>query len=1508
MRAPLLGPAAEADVEAGAGGGDYLGVPIDEEAEDVPVAAAAASASVSNRGLARSRSVSPAPGLTVRVPGPSLAPMSGPGATPSASPQDGEQLYTPIMTPPAPAAQPYQQPPPLGFTAASNAASRSVTLDSVAHGIRPSAGLDPQASTNAPVTGAAASGAQLRSVLKSSPELPQPSASRSSIGNGGEVRAGFGARPRDRSFQPSASSSSSSVFSSPVPVSSGSTTFFHACTDYRPLLSKRSDYFPPDVSTDIPSSPSPPLPPANGVAGAHPHPHAGIAPHPSSPAVRDVISVVVPCFTESGRSLQKTLYDLWLMQDFMHRNKTYFSLHVCVILDGWSKAPPSLQAYIRQLFQSEDERDDAKYNALQKEVEEEQERNSYPHESEHFDSAIGNRSGSSNSNGAGGLPPIASATGTKSTVSGRSSSEVSSDDTSSGSDTSSDEDDEENPASERHDGIIDAASVANRDVKFEQNRRPLLRARPASASVCPSKSPSSASSRDPDHSTFLFPESLSSFSGLAHPDPEVQSATRSWERYISNWSADSDLNPPTNAETLIVQKRYLAAGDGAAHEGAVKPVALFPELAGWEPASRAAQRKKDPKAPKEDVEMLRRKQSASLKLTVIIKRDNRRKHNSHEWFLLGFAPVYTTRLPATSTSATGVQLVFMTDAGTRFHESCLLSLVQHALQSPTTVACSGRQRVMTNRMQQEGEPATDKWSFGYLRGQLYRCAQGFEYESSISSFNGAFHSVGMLPVLPGPCGLFRLDIILREGDEADRARAVQRERVRIQVGKLRAIQQASSKALNELHSYVWSSLTVTRQMHRATWSAYQKKQQFSQSQSLIRGGSAVLEPFTPYEKAASAFEYVELKTQLFSLTNELQRNQVLLLTVLLRLDPASVCVRDIDGMLASESLMWTRMQSLLVLLAQLHALEASPAVPTPHNWDAQMQNQLQQLRKLLAAQIVALQGHLQRIAIADGGLLAEVKSELSLDQDEQDHLLDMRSKSELAAAPDPVSFYFAIVNQLPNEVDLITANLMLAEDRVLSYCVVLMAHMPVHTDFVPDALFFFECETEAENALQQSRRWTNGTVAGFLWLFCSGIKFRQPRYSVYVLVLAQLIMYAIVGVSPALWTIGLHYSLDVWFKDAQEKFADWIVFFYLGLYSAFVLMHSDPTPGKKRLHVWLFHCLTVVNAGVATMPLAALVPQFICGCRDESQEEGRGWAVAAGMSLQCWILGAAVIGTLVLPFVLAILFDIYSFLPACNKRPVSRRLRNCPYGLSFVWRGQRWGSVTWEMVTSALWFYLFLPTKVSIYPAYAFSRTWELTWGNKPSDSLHSLVSSKTPRQLEQTKKSMLQLSQVISYSLLLANILLFLLVSEIGVKSGALVVLTAFILLWALLQMGMSLLWILYRLLVAPLFKALRIVAEWLDVFAQNQNRPVPAAPAGRGRRRGAPLPPPAGSRRNSLSGASASNAAAPRATASAAQHDPALAPATATDNPKAPLMGSGSRQRGASSGGEQADYRALA
>lgn len=378
-------------------------------------------------------------------------------------------------------------------------------------------------------------------------------------------------------------------------------TFFHACTDYHPLLGKRNDYFAPDSATGLPAS----LP---AVDAARPRSDSV-----SAPDVRDVISVVVPCFTESGRSLQKTLYDLWLMQEFMHRNKTYFHFHVCIILDGWSKAPPSLQAYIRQLFESEEEQESVRFSTLQKEMQQAEQSAAYPDEPS---------------------PPRKKLSST----------EVSS---SSGSDASSDSDSSDDvEATARRDRRTHERNNKSgmRDVKFDSslsNRLNPSVQKPGA--YVPSRSP-------PSEDPFLFPESVS-FSGMSHPDRNVQSKTKSWERYISNWSADSDLNPPTQPETLIVQK-WTSTTDG--HHRSVKPVPIFPGLDEMQLDGTST-------VPS-DPEEMRRKKRAAMKMTVIIKRDNRRKHNSHEWFLTAFAPVYTTRLRIDSISPTdGIQFVFMTD-------------------------------------------------------------------------------------------------------------------------------------------------------------------------------------------------------------------------------------------------------------------------------------------------------------------------------------------------------------------------------------------------------------------------------------------------------------------------------------------------------------------------------------------------------------------------------------------------------------------------------------------------------------------------------------------------------------------------------------------------------------------------------------------------------------------------------------------------------------------------------
>jgi hypothetical protein len=320
-----------------------------------------------------------------------------------------------------------------------------------------------------------------------------------------------------------------------------------------------------------------------------------------------------------------------------------------------------------------------------------------------------------------------------------------------------------------------------------------------------------------------------------------------------------------------------------------------------------------------------------------------------------------------------------------------------------------------------------------------------------------------------PCGLFRLDIILREGTAEDQQRAIEKEKLRILVGKLRAIHTSQSRALAEFHGYIWASLTVSKQMHRATWAQYCKKQltqtalvRTGTASNVNTGGSNVLEPFTPFEKDRAVFKFLDLKTHLFALTDEVNKNQLIVITVLLRLDPDSPCLQGLQQMLGQETVLWQRQQALLVLVKQLYELESTYSATLASSegsysqgivkdWDRQMHHQLDQLRKLLNQQsqsrmraqincnappsekrknrvvsvvliptrwflVLSAVYHLKDFLLsierspASGRILDLITKELSLDQAELDYVTDARAKLELSQAKDPVDFYFSIVN------------------------------------------------------------------------------------------------------------------------------------------------------------------------------------------------------------------------------------------------------------------------------------------------------------------------------------------------------------------------------------------------------------------------------------------------------------------------------------------------------------------
>lgn len=137
------------------------------------------------------------------------------------------------------------------------------------------------------------------------------------------------------------------------------------------------------------------------------------------------------------------------------------------------------------------------------------------------------------------------------------------------------------------------------------------------------------------------------------------------------------------------------------------------------------------------------KEKRYMKLTLIIKIHNRRKHNSHEWFFgkNGFG------------NAINAEYLFLTDAFAMYSNWCLFHLVKSLDGNPKMVAVTGRQRLMSKKQQGSHESTISLATW-------LRMVQLYDFESSNVIYNGAFSLGGMLPVIPGPCGLYRASNIL----------------------------------------------------------------------------------------------------------------------------------------------------------------------------------------------------------------------------------------------------------------------------------------------------------------------------------------------------------------------------------------------------------------------------------------------------------------------------------------------------------------------------------------------------------------------------------------------------------------------------------------------------------------------------------------------------------------------------------------------------------------------------
>ncbi len=96
--------------------------------------------------------------------------------------------------------------------------------------------------------------------------------------------------------------------------------------------------------------------------------------------------------------------------------------------------------------------------------------------------------------------------------------------------------------------------------------------------------------------------------------------------------------------------------------------------------------------------------------------------------------------------------------------------------------------------------------------------------------------------------------------------------------------------------------------------------------------------------------------------------------------------------------------------------------------------------------------------------------------------------------------------------------------------------------------------------------------------------------------------------------------------------------------------------------------------------------------------------------------------------------------------------------------------------------------------AYAFSRLFDLTWGNRPSDSI-STHDHTSARQLEMRRTELRTSAQFVCLLIVIANFLVVMLVIELENGLYTLFTVAVAVFLWPLAQMSLSFLFLIRQI-----------------------------------------------------------------------------------------------------------------
>jgi cellulose synthase/poly-beta-1,6-N-acetylglucosamine synthase-like glycosyltransferase len=320
-------------------------------------------------------------------------------------------------------------------------------------------------------------------------------------------------------------------------------------------------------------------------------------------------------------------------------------------------------------------------------------------------------------------------------------------------------------------------------------------------------------------------------------------------------------------------------------------------------------------------------------------------------------------------------------------------------------------------------------------------------------------------------------------------------------------------------------------------------------------------------------------------------------------------------------------------------------------------------------------------------------------------------------------YYFSTIETNPDEAGIIVSNMKTAEDRIFTYSPILNSDNPnAYMEFNPLALFYFEAETSLESLISQRRRWINGSVAGYIYLlFCDTNRFLSWKANairklyIGILLLCQLASYLIVGIAPGISLSVLYYGLCYILRyynlvDTNTFNFISIAIACLGLYLIHVVMHH-----RYKYVYWVMFLLLIVSFVTSIVSIFALLHYTFIFEKHS-------------------LLSILVSKNIIVYLALYVLFG--------------------PFLVSLLLSGR--GHSFLFMLKSCLFYYLFLPMFVGWFGSYAYSRIWDISWGNRPANEMEAVTLQKR-KQVEDKFK---RISTMVIIILIVANFILFFLTS----------------------------------------------------------------------------------------------------------------------------------------------------